>query len=153
MADRVLTSKDVFAYFRPDQMNKLSSAAETFRLSAGEMVYRKGEPADYFFVLVSGEVALRLPGQGGLSILIDRFGKGSMFGRGVPSSKDAYACNAQCVEDSEVLRIRHSVLKELMDKDLVMGYAIQSMMSAIYFGRYLETMKKLQAIVMNIPTE
>ena len=151
MADRVLTSKDVFAFFRPDQMDKLSSAAESYLLSAGEMVYSRGEPAEHFYVLVSGEVALRLPGKGGLSILIDRFGKGAMFGRCVPVAIEAYALNAQCVENSEILRIRASVLKELMEDDMMMGYAVQSMISEIYFKRYLETMKKLQAIVMQIP--
>jgi len=153
MADRVLTSKDMFAYFRPDQMNKLSNAAETYRLKAGDMIYRKGDPAEHFFIVVSGEVSLRLPGAGGLSILIDRFGNGSMFGGCVPVATESYALNAQCVEDSEILRIRSSVLKKLMDDDLKMGYIVQSMISQIYYRRYLETMKKLQAIVMQIPVE
>ena len=40
-----------------------------------------------------------------------------------------------------------------MDEDLMMGYALQTRISEIYFNRYIETMKKLQAIVMNIPIE
>ena len=46
-----------------------------------------------------------------------------------------------------------ATLKELMDTDLVMGYAIQTKISRIYFNRYLDTMKKLQSIVMNLPVE
>ena len=38
-----------------------------------------------------------------------------------------------------------------MDKDLMMGYALQMRISKVYFERYIETMQKLQAIVMNIP--
>ena len=40
-----------------------------------------------------------------------------------------------------------------MDEELQMGYAIQSQISKIYFNRYIETMRKLQAIVLNIPIE
>ncbi len=40
-----------------------------------------------------------------------------------------------------------------MDRDLVMGYTIQTQISRIYFQRYVETMNKLQSIVMNLPLE
>jgi hypothetical protein len=40
-----------------------------------------------------------------------------------------------------------------MDDDLLMGYVIQRHISHIYFERYLETMKKLQAIVMTLPID
>lgn len=44
-------------------------------------------------------------------------------------------------------------MRNLLDDDPRMGYAIQSNISEIYFNRYIETMKKLQSIVMNIPLE
>ena len=53
----------------------------------------------------------------------------------------------------KLLKIKASTLKKLMDDDLVMGYAVQTAISQIYFKRYIETMNKLQAIVMNIPIE
>jgi len=34
-----------------------------------------------------------------------------------------------------------------------MGYTIQTMISRVYFKRYLDTMRKLQAIVQSIPLE
>ena len=44
-------------------------------------------------------------------------------------------------------------VKKLMEKDLKMGYALQVRISQIYFNRYIDSMQKLQAIVMNIPIE
>ena len=49
--------------------------------------------------------------------------------------------------------MRTSVLKKLLEDDPRMGYAIQSKISEVYFKRYLDAMRKLQAIVMNIPFE
>ena len=43
--------------------------------------------------------------------------------------------------------------KRLMDEDLRMGYGIQRRISAIYFKRYLDTMRKLQTVVMSLPVE
>ena len=60
---------------------------------------------------------------------------------------------AQCAKDSELLKIESAALKALMDTDLRMGYSLQMRFSAIYFGRYLETMRKLQAITMSLPIE
>jgi CRP-like cAMP-binding protein len=148
-----LEKQHVFDLLRPEQVNALSEASQVVRLRAGEEVYRKGEKAEDFYIVLSGEVALRLPGKRGVSILIDEVTEGAMFGTCVSLTLDCYMCSAQCTKDSELLRIPTDALKELLDDDLRMGYAIQSHISQIYFQRYVETMKKLQAIVMNIPVE
>jgi CRP-like cAMP-binding protein len=104
-------------------------------------------------VILEGQITLRLPGKGNVSIVIDQLEKGAMFGSCVCLTRESYALTAQCTEPTELLKIETKVLKTLMDDDPMMGYATQSRISEIYFGRYIETMKKLQAIVMNIPVE
>jgi CRP-like cAMP-binding protein len=153
MAIETLKRHEIFAFLRPEQIDVLSDAAEVVELKAGEEVYRKGEKANNFYVVLNGGVALRLPGRGGVKILIDQLTDGTMFGSCVCLELDSYACTAQCTKDSELLKIRTAALKALLDDDPRMGYAIQSRISQIYFKRYMETMKKLQAIVMNIPIE
>ena len=54
---------------------------------------------------------------------------------------------------ANVLRVRHAALKNLLDRDPRLGYTLQGYISTAYFNRYVDTMKKLQAIVMNIPVE
>ena len=152
MADRLI-AQDVFGFLRPEQVHAISEASEKVTCEAGTIVYEKGANADYLYTILDGEVTLRLPGRGGVNIVIDQLTKGAMFGSCVCFSRDAYALTAQCTEDCELLKIDSAVLKDLMDGDLVMGYALASRLSEIYFGRYIETMEKLQAIVMNIPIE
>ncbi|UCG87133.1 MAG: cyclic nucleotide-binding domain-containing protein [Gemmatimonadota bacterium] len=148
-----LIAQEVFASLRPDQVDALSEAAERVRCAPGDVIYTKGAPAHHFFVVLEGEVTLRLPGRGGVGIVIDQLGKGAMFGSCVCFNRDSYALTAQSTSDSLLLKVKSAALKELMDRDLVMGYALQTRISEIYFARYIETMKKLQAIVMNIPIE
>jgi CRP-like cAMP-binding protein len=152
MAERLI-AQEVFEFLRPEQVHAISEASDKISCKAGDTLYEKGARADHFFTLLKGEVALRLPGKGGVSIVVDQLAKGAMFGSCVCFGQDSYALTAQCTEDSELLKIKSSVLKSLMDADLMMGYGLQTRITEIYFSRYIETMKKLQAIVMNIPME
>ena len=148
-----LESHEIFQLLRPEQMSILSAAAEEVSFQAGDTVFLRGEPADDFFVVLEGQVALRMLRPDGVCVLIDEVPAGVIFGSCVCFEIDAYTLTAQCTEDSRILKIKASTLKKLMDDDLVMGYAIQTMISRVYFKRYLDTMRKLQAIVQSIPLE
>ncbi len=148
-----LTAQQVFGFLRPDQIHAISETADKVRYAAGDTIYERGAKAEHFFTVLSGEVTLRLPGKQGVSITIDQLTKGAMFGSCICFHRDSYALTAQCTDDAELLKIRGSVLDDLMNDDRTMGYALLSRISEIYYGRYIETMKKLQAIVMNIPIE
>ena len=148
-----LTTRDMFKFLSAKQLDTISEQSNMVRYEAGEVVYEMGDPADHLFTVITGQVSLRLPGKDGHSVLIDQLSRGGTFGSCVSFQGGTYALTAQCTEDSQLLMVRTSVLKSLMDDDLVMGYAIQGRISRIYFNRYLETMKKLQSIVMNIPVD
>jgi len=152
MEDR-LTTQEVFETLRPEQVHTLSEFSDKLKLAAGDTVYRRGDRAGHFYAVLEGEVTLRMPGKSGVSIAIDQLGKGAMFGSCVSLERDAYALTAQCTKDTQLLRTDAAVLRNLMNQDPMMGYNLQSRISQIYFNRYVETMKKLQAIVMNIPIE
>jgi CRP-like cAMP-binding protein len=153
MTVSTLSSHEVFQFFRPEQVEKLSDNAEEVSFKAGQFVYRKGEKAKHLFAVIAGQVALRLPRKDGVSLLIEEVTEGSLFGSCACFQLDEYSLTAQCTEDSRLLSINSATLKTLMDQDLTMGYAVQTLISRTYFQRYLETMKKLQAIVQAIPLE
>ncbi len=152
MAER-LVAHDVFGFLRPEQVNAISERAERVWYSAGEVVYERGAKAEHLYTVIAGEVALRLPGREGFSVVIEELGPGDMFGSCVCFERDTYSLTARCAKDSELLRIENGALRDLMDADLRMGYALQTRLSAIYFGRYIEAMRKLQAITMTLPVE
>jgi CRP-like cAMP-binding protein len=148
-----LTAQDVFSFLLPEQVNTISDAAERLICKPGDYVYEKGDKADYFFIVLDGEVTLRLPTQGGLSLVIDQMGRGEIFGGPLGQKRRAYATSAQCTQKAKLLKINISVMKSLMEKDMRMGLHLQRHVANAYFNRYIDTMKKLQAIVMNIPVE
>ncbi|MBU0754098.1 MAG: Crp/Fnr family transcriptional regulator [Planctomycetes bacterium] len=153
MTTEMLKKQDFFKLLRPDQVHVLSNYAQRIEYKAGEIVFERGARANFFYIVLDGSVALRMQGTRGTSVVIDQVSEGNMFGRCISFNIDTFYLSAQCMEPTTLLRIEASVLKEIMDEDPRMGYIFQSQISAIYFRRYIDTMKKLQAIVMNIPLE
>jgi CRP-like cAMP-binding protein len=153
MVGQRLDRDQLFGLLGSDHVHALSDAAETLKLKAGETLYERGAPATHFFEVLKGSVALRLPTKPGVDLLIEELGPGAMFGSCVSLVIGTYSLTAQCTQDSQVLKVATSALKDLLHADPRMGYALQARISEIYFGRYVDTMKKLQAIVMNIPID
>ena len=143
--------QDLFQHLRPDQVNTLSEAAEGVSLKAGETVYRRGDPNDSLYIVIQGRVSLTMPESEDVRLLIDEVGKGEMFGYGACLQLEKYSLTAKCLEDTKLLKISAETLKGVMDRDLIMGRAIQTLISRIYYKRYLETMNKLQAIAHSMP--
>ncbi len=146
-------SQDVFGFLRPEQIDVLSDAADVVDYKEGDTVYYHGQKAAHMYVVLDGEVSLRLPGKGGISIPIDEATTGVIFGNCECFGIDTYSTTAQCTKNSKLMKLESAALRHLMDEDLLMGYVIQRRISQIYFNRYLETMRKLQAIVMNLPID
>lgn len=151
MATSHLEVQEVFCYLRPEQIQSLGQSAETLEYNPGDMVYHMGAKANYFYIILDGQITLSLPGKVGTSMMVDQLGKGAMFGRCVSLAMDTFILNAQCSEKARILRFQSDLFKKLMDEDPRMGYVIQTRIAEIYFKRYIESMSKLQAIVMNIP--
>jgi signal-transduction protein with cAMP-binding, CBS, and nucleotidyltransferase domain len=146
-----LQSHEIFKHFKSRQVDKLFDSSEVIKFKAGEQVYKKDSKATHLYIVLKGQVTLRLPGTEKFSVVIDELAEGSIFGSCICFDIAHYALDAYCVEDSELLKIDSITLKQLMDEDLLMGYTVQTMISRIYFQRYIDTMTKLQNIVMNIP--
>jgi len=152
MTSPQLVAQDVFGYLRPEQINAVNNASEVIECRAGAVVYSRGAKANYMYVVLDGQVALRFPGKGGVNIFIEELSRGAMFGGSVMFDH-SYMLTAQCVTDCRLLRLDTTVLRHVMEEDPRIGYVIQKRISELYFKRYIDAMQKLGAIVMSIPLE
>ena len=150
-ATQRLESQELFSFLLPKQVDSISNAAQTAHYKAGDIVYSQGQPADFIYAVLEGEVMLRLPGKGGLNVPIDLVTPGAMFGSCMCFDIATYSTTAQCTQESKLLKIDAVSFKRLMDEDLRMGYSMQRRISSIYFKRYLDTMRKLQTVVLSLP--
>ncbi len=146
MESKTLTSHDVFNFLRPRQMDVVSDATEEVSFHTGQIVFRRGETAEYLYAVLAGKVSLQLPRGDSESLSIEDLAEGGLFGSCVCFEINEYALNAVCTEDSRLLKINAETLKRVMDEDMSVGYPLQRMISRTYFKRYLDTMRKLQNV-------
>ncbi len=146
-----LQKHELFGLLGPTEIATLSSASSLATLKEGDRVYSQGNPATHLFILIKGRVELRRSTPGGLSFLVDDLLPGSIFGVSSLTGTQRYLLNAECVEDSEVLKIEGKVLRRLLDDNPRVGYVTQRRISEIFFKRYVDTMERLQSVVQAIP--
>jgi len=150
MVEESLQRQDLFALLTPKEVEKLSIACGVVRLKKGEKVYSEGLPASHLFVLLKGKVELRRPTKGGLNLLVDEIPAGGVFGVSSLGQGERYLLNAECVEESEVLKVESRVLRAILDQNPVAGYAIERKISQIFFKRYVDAMERLRAVVQAV---
>jgi CRP-like cAMP-binding protein len=146
-----LQSHELFGLLTPKEVERLSNASGIVKLKKGERIYSEGVPASNLFVLLNGRVELRRPTKGGLSFLVDDVLDGGVCGVSSLTGEERYLLNAECVEDSEVLKVESRVLRDILDENPAAGYATQRRISQIFFKRYLDAMEKLQIVVQALP--
>lgn len=78
--EQVLSTNVVFRSMTPDDLDWLAGCASRRSFEAGEYVLREGQPADTFYLLRSGQVALEIhePGRG--TFTIQTLGAGDILG-------------------------------------------------------------------------
>jgi CRP-like cAMP-binding protein len=145
-----LEKHELFGLLSPNEINRLSVASGVARLKEGDRIYSEGVPASHLFILIKGRVELKRPTKGGPNLLVDDLIAGSIFGVSSLMGADRYLLNAECVEDSEVLKIEGIVLRQILDENPVVGYAMQRKVSQIFFNRYLNAMERLHTVVQAI---
>ncbi len=151
MAVEKLERHELFELLNPKEMDRLSNASGVVKLKEGERLYSEGMPASHLFVLLKGRVELRRPIKGGPSLLFEDLLPGSIFGVSCLTGTERYLLNAECVEDSEVLKMEGGVLRQILDESPLVGYTIQKRISQIFFKRYVYAMERLETIMHAMP--
>src|ERR1043165_7077285 len=95
-------------------------------IEEGEFFFLQGDPATYFYVLVSGRAKLLQTNPGGQQVNLRTINEWQMFGAlGAVRENATYPATAQALEHSTALAIESSFLKEMM---LTRPYLSQSLM-------------------------
>lgn len=111
-----LNTLPLFASLQENDLADLCRQALLKKLTKGGILFLQGEPAENFYVTVSGWIKLfRETGDGQESVgnlctVGDSFGEAALY------PGDLYPCGAQAVEPACVMRIPASVIKGLVQR-------------------------------------
>lgn len=91
--------------------------SEKLSRNEGKIIFSTGETADYFYVLLKGQVQLSLGDSGPVVYLVRQ--PGEMIGWSCLVGRETYSASAECLESTELLRFdRERFLKILAQNPL-----------------------------------
>jgi CRP-like cAMP-binding protein len=117
MADNMsvdnLLQFSLFDGFSEGQMALLRPLFVPCDCHAGTVLFEQGEPAVYFYLVISGEVAIHYKPEDDQAIVIARIKPGGMIGWSAVIGRRSYTSATICTEYTELLRVRGSDLQTL----------------------------------------
>jgi peroxiredoxin 2/4 len=119
--DPTLTGKDdwlakVFPDLIGPELDALERRAERVSFGPGETIVAEGDPADRFFVIAKGEVAVSRRGAEGDEVRLARLGRGQFFGEVGILAETRRTATVCAVDDVELLALSWQEFRETLER-------------------------------------
>lgn len=121
----------------------LAANAMPVNYSAGEMIFRQGEPANRFYLLLTGQVSLESRRDKRQPVTIQTIGPGDVLGWSWLFEPYYWQFDARAVAPTEAIFLYGSRLREQCEVDHDLGYELMKRMAAVIVNRLQATRKRL----------
>src|SRR5215212_9174939 len=99
-------------------------------IEEGEFFFFQGDPATYFYVLITGRAKLLQTNQAGQQVNLRTISEWQMFGAlGAVRENATYPATAQALEHSTALAVKSDYLKELMQTRPALAFKLMKLMT------------------------
>jgi CRP-like cAMP-binding protein len=111
------------------------------------LIFEQGDPADYLYLVVSGEVVVNYKPDDGPPITVARVQPGGMVGWSAALGSRIYTSRAECLVYSEMLRVRGSDLRRLCEQHGETGRIILDRLATMIAQRLRNTHDQVLALL------
>lgn len=131
----ILSDFPFFAGLGDEAMALVAGCATNVHLAADEFLFREGQPADRFFLVRSGRVALEVhaPGQG--RVVLDTVDDGDVVGWSWLVPPYQWFTDARAVVSTSATAIDGGCLRGKCDRDPVLGYQLLQRVAVVMYAR------------------
>lgn len=147
----VVRRASVFRGVKPLIFERLIGPAVISTLGSGDAVFRQGDPATWFFIVIEGWVRLYHITPSGKEAVIYVFTKGESFAEAVAFTGEAFPASADAVSDARIVRIPAAhIIKCIHDAPDIALAMLAS--TSFHFHQLLEqvTQLKVQSAVQRV---
>ena len=138
-----------FADLDEDTMNLIVGCARNVHVAAGELLFRTGDPADTFYVIRQGRVALEVhdPRRGGVRIATPSAGEVVGWSWLVPPYR--WMFDGQVVTSLRAVAIDGACLREKCAQDPALGYVLLQKVAHVMYERLQEARVRMLDLYRN----
>ena len=130
----VLQSHSFTKAFWPDHIARLAPMASEIHFDAGEIIFQEGDHSSFFYLIVSGNVALEVVAPG-RPIRVATLYAGDVLGWSSITDDDSKQFQARALEPIHALAFDGARLRHACERDYAFGFAFMRAMAAVLSGR------------------
>lgn len=112
-----LANVPLFKELASDELDRIASNTNEVRAGRAEVLFRRGDPALGFHIIVFGQVKLAFTSPRGDEKVVDLIGPGQSFGEAVMFMERPHVVTAQTLSDSLLLYIAKEIVFQELERD------------------------------------
>jgi CRP-like cAMP-binding protein len=126
---------DLFHDMSPGFVDEIAANLIVESHAAGTILFRRGDPADYLFILEEGRVRLSVGEEGRVTHSVRN--SGDAFGWSSLVEREQYSASAECLIPTKTLKIRTKKLSDMFSRDPASGLIFYKRLARL-IGQRLE---------------
>jgi CRP-like cAMP-binding protein len=141
--DQVIEESHALQALAPEHRRTLAGCASNCVFESGATIMREGDPANAFYIIREGTVALEttVPGRG--PVIVQTLHDGELLGWSwlVPPYRTAF--DARAITTTHAVALDGACLRGKCDADPALGYDVLKLLSVVFVGRLQDTRLRL----------
>ena len=139
----VIGGQGLFKGLAPQYLNLLAEAAMLKEFAADEVIFREGDPANRFYLILDGEVAIESARGERAPVLLQTIGANDVLGWSWLFPPYYWHFDARALAPTKAIFFYGTWLRESCERDHDFGYEMLKRMSAVVIKRLQATRKRL----------
>lgn len=127
----------------PRHLELIAGCSTNAVFEAGRFVFREGEPADKFYLIRQGRVALEISGPGKGPIIVETVEDGEFLGWSWLFPPYRWTFDARAMEKTRAFALDGKCLRGKCEKDHDLGYEMMKLFSQVIIDRLQATRLQL----------
>ena len=145
LADTI-TGHRLFRELEPRYLALLAEVAMFKEFPAGEIIFREGDPANRFYLVLDGAVALESASPDRPPVVLQTIGRDDVLGWSWLFPPYYWHFDARAITPTKAIFFYGTWLRESCERDRDFGYEMINRMSAVMIERLQATRKKLAEV-------
>jgi CRP/FNR family cyclic AMP-dependent transcriptional regulator len=125
-----------------NHLKKLADSAMRVRYRAGDMIFREGDPANRFYLLINGRVTLETH-RDEKRIIVQTIGGGDVLGWSWLFAPYYTHFDARVVEPTEAMFFYATPLRDACEEDHDLGYEMLNRIASVLIKRLISAERQL----------
>ena len=138
-----ITEHPFFLGMKPEQLDVLVSCASETKLKADQVLFREGEPANKFYLIESGRIAIEAHQLANGTALVQTLGPGDVLGWSWLFPPFTWHFQARALEPAPAIVLDGARLLVTAERNREFGYELMKRVAQVVIRRLQATRKQL----------